>query len=29
MAAAGFQQIGFQRKMFGTIAIHWGVKPAA
>ncbi len=25
--AAGFQQTGFQRLMFGTIAIHWGVKP--
>lgn len=24
MAAAGFRQIGFQRRMFGTIAIHWG-----
>ncbi|MHC1781959.1 MAG: ubiquinone/menaquinone biosynthesis methyltransferase [Anaerolineaceae bacterium] len=29
MAAAGFQQIGFQRLMFGTVAIHWGRKPAA
>jgi demethylmenaquinone methyltransferase/2-methoxy-6-polyprenyl-1,4-benzoquinol methylase len=26
MAAAGFRQIGFQRRMFGTIAIHWGQK---
>lgn len=26
MAAAGFKQIGFQRLMFGTIALHWGVK---
>jgi demethylmenaquinone methyltransferase/2-methoxy-6-polyprenyl-1,4-benzoquinol methylase len=26
MAAAGFKQIGFKRLMFGTIAIHWGVK---
>jgi demethylmenaquinone methyltransferase/2-methoxy-6-polyprenyl-1,4-benzoquinol methylase len=26
MAAAGFRQIGFQRHMFGTIAIHWGQK---
>ncbi len=26
MAAAGFQKIGFQRLMFGTIAIHWGGK---
>lgn len=24
MARAGFQKIGFQRLMFGTIAIHWG-----
>ncbi|MBI4761187.1 MAG: ubiquinone/menaquinone biosynthesis methyltransferase [Chloroflexota bacterium] len=27
MAQAGFQKIGFQRFMFGTIAIHWGEKP--
>lgn len=26
MAAAGFRQIGFRRRMFGTIAIHWGEK---
>ena len=26
MAKAGFQKIGFQRFMFGTIAIHWGEK---
>jgi demethylmenaquinone methyltransferase/2-methoxy-6-polyprenyl-1,4-benzoquinol methylase len=26
MAAAGFQQIGFHRLMFGTAAIHWGCK---
>lgn len=26
MSAAGFKQIGFQRRMFGTIAIHWGEK---
>jgi len=26
MAKAGFQNIGFQRYMFGTIAIHWGEK---
>jgi len=25
-AKAGFQKIGFQRYMFGTIAIHWGEK---
>lgn len=24
---AGFGQVGFQRKMFGTIAIHWAVNP--
>lgn len=27
MEKAGFQKIGFQRFMFGTIAIHWGEKP--
>lgn len=26
MAAAGFKQIGYERLMFGTIAIHWGRK---
>ena len=26
MQEAGFRQVGFQRKMFGTIAIHWGQK---
>lgn len=26
MAAAGFRQIEFQRRMFGLIAIHWGQK---
>lgn len=26
MAKAGFKNIGFQRYMFGTIAIHWGEK---
>ena len=26
MAAVGFRQINFERYMFGTIAIHWGVK---
>ncbi len=26
MAKAGFQKIGFQRFMFGTIAVHWGEK---
>jgi demethylmenaquinone methyltransferase/2-methoxy-6-polyprenyl-1,4-benzoquinol methylase len=29
MAKAGFQKIGFQRFMFGTIAIHWGEKIVA
>jgi len=27
LQAAGFKQVGFQRHMFGTIAIHWGCKP--
>jgi len=27
LAAAGFQSVGFERRMFGTIAIHWGQKP--
>lgn len=26
MTNAGFQKIGFQRYMFGTVAIHWGEK---
>jgi demethylmenaquinone methyltransferase/2-methoxy-6-polyprenyl-1,4-benzoquinol methylase len=26
MAAAGFKKVGYQRLMFGTIAIHWGEK---
>jgi demethylmenaquinone methyltransferase/2-methoxy-6-polyprenyl-1,4-benzoquinol methylase len=26
MAAAGFKKVGYQRFMFGTIAIHWGEK---
>lgn len=26
MEAAGFQEVGFQRRMFGVIAIHWGKK---
>lgn len=26
MQVAGFKNIGFQRRMFGTIAIHWGEK---
>jgi demethylmenaquinone methyltransferase/2-methoxy-6-polyprenyl-1,4-benzoquinol methylase len=26
IAKNGFQKIGFQSRMFGTIAIHWGVK---
>ncbi|HEX8990098.1 MAG TPA: ubiquinone/menaquinone biosynthesis methyltransferase [Anaerolineales bacterium] len=27
MASAGFQNVGFRILMFGTIAIHWGVRP--
>ncbi len=27
LAAVGFQQVGYQRRMFGTMAIHWAVKP--
>ncbi len=27
LTAAGFQGAGFRRYMFGTIAIHWGLKP--
>jgi demethylmenaquinone methyltransferase/2-methoxy-6-polyprenyl-1,4-benzoquinol methylase len=26
MLEAGFRQVGFRRVMFGTIAIHWGIK---
>ena len=26
MIAAGFREIGFRRLMFGTVAIHWGIK---
>ena len=26
MRDADFREVGFQRKMFGTIAIHWGLK---
>jgi demethylmenaquinone methyltransferase/2-methoxy-6-polyprenyl-1,4-benzoquinol methylase len=29
MREAGFTQVGFHRRMFGTIAIHWGQKPAS
>ncbi len=28
LQAAGFIQVGFRRLMFGTIAIHWAVRPA-
>ena len=28
MTAAGFEQVGFVRRMAGTIAIHWGTAPA-
>ena len=24
--AAGFREVGFRRMMFGTVAVHWGVK---
>ncbi|MGD0751999.1 MAG: ubiquinone/menaquinone biosynthesis methyltransferase [Anaerolineales bacterium] len=27
MAAAGFREVGFHRRMAGTIAIHWGKRP--
>ncbi len=27
MSGAGFERIGYQRLMFGAIAIHWGEKP--
>ena len=26
MAAVGFRMVGYERLMFGTIAIHWGEK---
>ena len=26
---AGFEQVGFERRMLGIVAIHWAVKPAA
>jgi ubiquinone/menaquinone biosynthesis C-methylase UbiE len=26
MAAVGFNKIGFERLMFGTIAVHWAEK---
>ncbi len=29
MRQVGFEQVGFRRLMFGTIAIHWGEKHAA
>jgi demethylmenaquinone methyltransferase / 2-methoxy-6-polyprenyl-1,4-benzoquinol methylase len=29
MREAGFEQVGFQRRMFGAIAIHWGEKAAS
>jgi demethylmenaquinone methyltransferase / 2-methoxy-6-polyprenyl-1,4-benzoquinol methylase len=28
LAVAGFRRVGFRRLNFGTIAIHWGEKPA-
>lgn len=27
LAAVGFKQVGYQRRMFGTMAIHWAIKP--
>jgi demethylmenaquinone methyltransferase/2-methoxy-6-polyprenyl-1,4-benzoquinol methylase len=27
MRDAGFREVGFRRLMFGTMALHWGVKP--
>lgn len=27
ICAAGFEPAGFERRMFGTVAIHWGQKP--
>ena len=29
MASAGFKQVGYRYRMFGTIAIHWGEKIAS
>jgi len=29
MTRAGFAGVGFVRRMFGTIAIHWGARPTA
>lgn len=26
MSAAGFKEVGFERHMLGTVAIHWGIK---
>ncbi len=28
LTQVGFQEVGFTRRMFGTIAIHWAIKPA-
>lgn len=27
MTAAGFRQVGFARRMLGTVALHWGTRP--
>jgi demethylmenaquinone methyltransferase/2-methoxy-6-polyprenyl-1,4-benzoquinol methylase len=27
LRAAGFTQVSFRRKMFGSVAMHWGIKP--
>jgi demethylmenaquinone methyltransferase/2-methoxy-6-polyprenyl-1,4-benzoquinol methylase len=29
LQAVGFREVGFRRLMFGTVAIHWGVKQGA
>jgi demethylmenaquinone methyltransferase/2-methoxy-6-polyprenyl-1,4-benzoquinol methylase len=28
LTAVGFNQVSFQRLMFGSVAIHWGIKPS-
>ncbi len=27
LRSTGFEEVGFQRRMFGTMAIHWGRRP--
>jgi demethylmenaquinone methyltransferase/2-methoxy-6-polyprenyl-1,4-benzoquinol methylase len=29
LSSAGFQRVGFRRRMLGTIAIHWATKPSS